>query len=186
MSEGDRPARESSPWGLVAVAVSLGFLVGGIIWPGVAESLLRILLIGLALGWGAARALAIGLPTATVYGTFSPFDSDLTDRLPPSIPDVVRRRARALTAADDPERGALRPIPWPVVQDLIHEAARRLEKGHGLRLGRPGDGARIRAMVSESTWTLLGLEGPSGAFEGAYHAIPLARLDDIIDDLERL
>jgi len=189
VSEGARPAPEVSPWALVTVAVSLAFLVAGIMWPGVAESLLRVLLIGLALGWGAARALGIGLPTDTVWGIYSPFDSAFGDLPPPAVPDVVRRRARALARADGASGGPVQPIPWPVAQDLIHEAARRLESGHGLRLGRPTDAPRIRALVSEATRTLLGLDDSAGTSdpEGAvYRIIPLSRLDAIIDDLERL
>jgi hypothetical protein len=189
VSRGSRRAPELSPWGLLAVIVSLAFLAGGTMWPGVAESLLRILLIGLALGWAAARALGIGLPTAWMHDSWSPFESDLAELPPPSIPDVVRRRARALSAVDDPERGTHRPIPGSVARDLADETARRLETLHGLRPGRPKDASRIRAMVSQSTWTLLGLRDADGPREDGGvgdRTIPFARLDDIIDDLERL
>jgi hypothetical protein len=173
----------------VAVAASLGFLIGGILWPGIAESLLRILLAALALGWVAARGLGTGLPAATVHDTYSPFDATLADLSPPATPDVVWRRARALAAADEPRRSDPRPIPWPVARGLIHEALRRLEGGHGLRFDRPADAARIRRMVSEATWALLGqgdLSSDRDLVGVTYRPIPLTRLDDILDDLERL
>lgn len=189
MSDADPTTWTPSPWALVAVAVSLGFLVGGILWPGIAESLLRILLAALALGWVAARGLAMGLPSATVHDRYSPFDARLGDLPPPATPDVVWRRARALAAADEPDGSEPRPIPWPVARGLIAEAVRRLEGGHGLRLDRPADAARIRSMVSDATWTLLGHGDPAAARNldaMTYRPIPLARLDDILDDLERL
>ncbi|MBW2255673.1 MAG: hypothetical protein JRI25_13875 [Deltaproteobacteria bacterium] len=189
MSETSRPTLKPTPWGMIAVVVSLGFLVGGILWPGNAESLLRLLLTALALGWTAARALGIDLPTATMYDSYSPFDGGLADSSPPSVPYVVRRRARVLAAVDDPDGGTLRPIPWPVARGLIHEAARRLESGHGLRLSCPTDHIRIRPLVSEVTWTLLGLGAPTSthpAGDTKKRVVPLARLDDILDDLERL
>ena len=189
MSETDRPPLEPTLWELIAVVVSLGLLVSGILWPGNAESLLRILLVALALGWTTARGLGIKLPTATMYDTYSPFDGGLGDTPPTAVPYVVRRRARVLTAVDDPDGGALRPIPWPVARGLIQEAARRLEHGHGLKLSCPTDHARIRPLVSEVTWTLLGLSTPASTHPAGgsrKRAVPLARLDDILDDLERL
>jgi hypothetical protein len=174
---------------MVVVAGSLGCLVGGILWPGIAESLLRVLLASLALGWVAARALGAGLPTATTYKRFSPFDGVLADAPRPATPDVVERRARTVSAADDPNGGSHRPIPWPVTETLLRETARRLEQGRRLRLDRPDDVARIRSTVSESTRTLLGLGdpgGPPGSRDAKERVIPLARLDDILDDLERL
>lgn len=188
MNEGDRVIAERSPWGVVVVAGSLGCLVGGILWPGIAESLLRILITSLALGWAAARALRMGLPAATMYDSFSPFDGILADAPPPSVPDVVERRARAVVAVDDPQ-GSHRPIPWPVAQTLIRETVRRLEEGRGLRLGRSEDVLRIRRLLSESTWTLLGMgdsTDPSRAGGAKESMVPLAQLDDILDDLERL
>lgn len=189
MNGAEGTAVDRDPWSVVTVAGSLGCLVGGILWPGMAETLLRVLLVSLALGWAAATALRMGLPAATTYDTFSPFDGILADAPPPAIPDVVQRRARTVTAIDDPRDGALRPIPWPVAQTLIRETARRLERRWGLRLDRPDDLDRIRPKVSESTWTLLGLgddvDTPMGS--GTRESmVPLARLDDILDDLERL
>lgn len=187
MSETERPER--SPWGLVVVLASLAFLVGGILMPGIAETLLRILLAGLALGWVGARALRSDLPATMGPDTYSPFDGDLDDLAHPAVPDVVWRRARALTAADDPDGGASRPIPWPVALSLIYEAERRLEKGHGLKLDRPGDAARIRAVVSDVTCAFLGVGDPAStrdAGEAEHRMIPLTRLSDILDDLERL
>lgn len=185
----EQPSGGPTPWGLVTVAVSLGFLVGGILWPGIAESLLRILVVSLALGWTAARALAAGLPSAAVHSTYAPFDATLAESLVPAAPDVVRRRALELTSVDDPEEGPRRPIPWPVARTLIHEAARRLENGHGLRLDSPGDGARIRMLVSDATAALLGLEERPEARsvdEARMRMVPLARIDDVLDDLESL
>lgn len=189
MSEPERPTEEISPWAVEAVAVSVLFLASGILWPGVAGVLLRVLVVALALGWGAARALRANLPTAAVHDTYSPFDGELADIPSSAIPDVVRSRTRWLTPVDDPKGGALRPIPWPVAQSLVQETARRLEKGHGLRLGNPADTSRIRHMVSEATWTLLGqMDGADTADSGGakVRAVPLARMDDILDDLERL
>lgn len=187
MSEEGRPTQGPSPWALVAIAASLGFLVGGLLLPGIAETLLRVFIASLALGWGAARALKAGLPTAVVHDGYSPFDDGLADPSPPAIPDVVRRRARVLVAVDDPDGGALRPIPWEVERSLVQEAARRLEKGHGMMLGNATHAARIRGMVSDATWTLLG-RADDGTFRASLseRAIPLARMDDILDDLERL
>lgn len=189
MKEVTRTTSERSPWGVIVVVGSLGCLVGGILWPGFAESLFRLLLVSLALGWAAARGLSMGLPAATMYDSFSPFEGVLADGSPPSAPDVVQRRARTLVGVDDPDGGAHRPIPWPVAQTLIHETARRLEVGRGLRLNRPEDVPRIRRLVSDSTWTLLGLgdtAGGSTAGGAKEWIVSLARMDDILDDLERL
>ncbi|GMV05885.1 MAG: hypothetical protein AMXMBFR53_21620 [Gemmatimonadota bacterium] len=161
----DGAGMERSPWGVVVVAGSLGCLVGGILWPGFAETLLRVLLASLALGWAAARALGMGLPAATVHDTFSPFEGTLTETAQPPIPDVVERRARPLVAIDDPRGGPDRPIPWPVLQSLAAEARRRLE-----RRRRPGPAA----------------PGGTGLGGGEDWTVPLARLDDILDDLEKL
>jgi hypothetical protein len=189
VSETEPPTAQPSAWAVEAVAVSLVFLVAGILWPGVAGVLLRVLVVSLALGWGAARALRANLPTAAVHDSYSPFDGEPLDIPASAIPDVVWRRARWLTAIDDHRGGDLRPIPWPIARSLIHEAVRRLEKGHGLRFGNPADTARIRHMVSEATWTLLGQgAGADTADLGRIKArwVPLAQMDDILDDLERL
>jgi len=182
-------SQDPGPWALVVMGVSVVFLVAGVIWPGIAGSLLRVLLAGLALGFLAFRALGSGLPSATVYDTYSPFEGSLADRSPPSTPDVIRRYARTLSLADDPEAEAGAPVPWPVARELLRELGRRLENGHGLRLEHPTQATRIREMVSAPTRALLGLSGTSGSGAPPHpedRFIPMADLDDILDDLERL
>ena len=187
---GDRvSAAERSPWGALVIVVSLVFLLAGVIWPGVADTLLRVFLWGLALGWVAFRGLGAGIPAATMHDSYSPFDGPPLEVPPSPVPDVVRRRARAVAAIDDPRRGPAGPIPWPVAQGLILEVVRRLEKGHGLRPDLPGDAPRIRRLVSDPTWALLGLEARPGRLDlsgPGDRRVPLARLDDILDDLEKL
>lgn len=182
-------SHDPGPWALVAMLVSVAFLVAGVIWPGLAGSLLRVLMAGLALGFLASRALGLGLPSATVYDTYSPFEGSLADRSPPSAPDVVRQRAQLLSRADDPEAEAGEPVPWPVARELLRELGRRLENGHGLRLEHPTQATRIREMVSAPTRALLGLSETSGSGASRHpedRFIPMADLDDVLDDLEKL
>jgi hypothetical protein len=167
---------------------SVALLVVGILWPGYAESLLRLLLAGLALGYVASRALDAGLPSATVHDRYSPFLGRAPDT-GPSLPDVVRERRRMLRAADDPESQARALVPWPMARRLLHEITRRLAGAHGLCPDHPDDTRRIWEMVSEPTRTLLGLTGPGRSPDGSHEedrSVPLGGLDDILDDLERL
>lgn len=177
------------PWGLIVMIASLTLLAAGVMWPGIAESLLRVLLTGLALVFVVVWALRMGLPTATVHDAYSPFGAGVADAPPITIPEVVRERAEALAVCDDPDRARASRIPWPIARGLLGEAVRRLEAEHGLRLDDPGHAARIRSMVSEPTRVLLGLDGTAGARDAPHpedRHVPLAGLDDILDDLERL
>lgn len=176
------------PWGQVATVASLALLSGGLIWPGAAEVLFRVLVVGLALGFLARRGLEGGLPTARVEDAYSPFDGSGADRTPPAAPEVLLEAGRPLSALDDPSRARTASIPWPVARRLIHEATRRLEEGHGLRPDRPTDARRIRAQLSEPTRTLLGLDEPPGRapLYPEDRIVPLSRLDQVLDDLEGL
>lgn len=168
----------------------LTFVLAGIAMPDAAETMLRVLLLTLAVGFVVARAYAAMLPATTTQDVYSPFADHTAEPTPPATPRVIRQLTAELAAADD-ERSARRaPIPWSVRWTVIEEATRRLAERHGLTLDDARHHSTIRSLVSEPTWALLEPGHPaagSGASPGAAgRPVPLSQLDLILDDLEKL
>jgi hypothetical protein len=167
-------------------AIPLAFLVVGIAWPHGAWMLLRILVATVALGYVVFRLYAAGLPERTTHDTYSPFDALVGERPRPVAPPAIGALAAQLGAADDGSAETT-PIPWPIARTLIRDAAGRLADRHALSLGERAHVPAIRALVSEATWLLIDPvgSGPSSPHL-EYRAVPLSRLDTILDDLESL
>jgi len=187
--------------GMIAV-ISIAFVAAGIAWPQAAGSLLRLMLATVALVYVAGRAWRSLMHVRTDPKQRSPFERIITKRQPPIVPQQVRRLAAQFGGAADARIMQQRPVPWPVRRTLVAEAARRLADHHGLDLDDPVHHARIRSLVTESTQLLIlgaGIAAPAPARErsdehtpaGARAKesgpdIPLSRLNEILDDLERL
>jgi hypothetical protein len=118
----------------------------------------------------------------------SPFTGIIATRQPTVVPQAVRRLAAEIGGAGDPRVAERRAIAVPLRSRLAAEAARRLAEHHGLDIADPLHHERIRSLVSEPTQLLiLGDRDESGAHtQEAGADIPLARLNEILDDLERL
>ncbi|MFW6080219.1 MAG: hypothetical protein ACODAE_11405 [Gemmatimonadota bacterium] len=180
---------------------AIAFLAAGLAWPQAAEGLLRLLLATLAVGFIVARAYEAMQPVRPRADTGSPFEGGVADRPPPEAPHVLRRLTKELAAADDARKARRTPVPRSVRWAVIDELSRRLAERHGLSLDDPADHERIRALVSEPTWSLV---GPRGAVSdpgtrprpgtrrggdgraGGRGPVYVSELDRILDDLERL
>lgn len=183
-----------SPFGRIVLAVSAAFLLAGIAFPGWAEILLRLYLLGLAGAFLAIRTYRAGLPSRTTLDAYSPFTDERAARPPPEAPPAIRQRASLLRAADDPGQASRARIPVSVKWAVLDEASHRLAERHGLDLGDPGDHPRVRSLVSEATWRLVRppeAEGTPGPVPGPDldpdgPPVTLDQLPSILDDLERL
>lgn len=185
--------------GLISV-ISIAFVAAGIAWPQAAGSLLRLMLATVALVYVAGRAWRSLMHVRTESKQRSPFEGIMTKRQPPVVPQAVRRLAGQFGGAADPRSEHRRPVPWPVRRTLVAEAAWRLAEHHGLDVDDPVHHARIRSLVSESTQLLILGAGPDAhtPVRSDEHTpartraresgpdIPLSRLNEILDDLERL
>lgn len=190
--------------GMISV-ISIAFVAAGIAWPQAAASLLRLMLATVALVYVAGRAWRSLMHVRTGTKQHSPFERIISKRPPPVVPQAVRRLAAQLGGAADPRIVERRPIPWRVRRTLVAEATRRLADHHGLDLDDPVHHARIRSVVSESTQLLIlgaGIEAhaahaPAPARSDEHMRagtrakesgpdIPLSRLNEILDDLEKL
>lgn len=182
----DRPVL--GPFGFVVTGTSLAFLVAAIVWPQAAETLLRILVVAAGCGFLLDRAHRAGLPERMIDDSFSPFRSRAGGPGPRAVPHVVRAFGDEVRAADDPRLARRTEIPWMVARTVGREVVRRLAEHHGLRLDRREDHPRIRRLLSEPTWLLVAPAAYEDDAEGtsSYGAVPLSRLEPILDDLERL
>lgn len=185
--------------GMISV-ISLAFVAAGIAWPQAAASLLRLMLATVALVYVAGGAWRSLMHVRTGSKQRSPFEGIITNRRPPVVPQAVRRLAAQFGGAADPHIMQQRPIPWPVRRTLVAELARRLADHHGLDLEDPVHHARIRSLVSASTQLLIlgagtDAHAPTRSDEHTRAGtrakesgpdIPLSRLNEILDDLEKL
>jgi hypothetical protein len=171
-------------------AVSCGYLAVGIAWPHVAERMLQMLLVTLALAFVGARIYRSGLPALMTQDTYSPFERRADESPPSTSPTAIRVLAGQIAAADDPRGAARAPIPGAAAQVVATEASRRLAEHHGLNLLDPTDHGRVRELLSQPTWALLEPTLPTPTAEAGSSAprgaVPLSELARILDDLERL
>lgn len=184
-----------APLALVTVMVSGAFLLAGVLLPQAADALLRLLLATLAAVYVFSRGYEILAGVRSGDAAYSPFQDPEAGNAPPTAPRPVRNLAAQLTAADDPERARDSAIPTAVRAVLLEEAGRRLQERHGLDPRESSHGPAVRALVSEPTWKVI---RPVGAGEGAgsdaaesnggglADRVPLARLPEILDDVEAL
>ena len=151
-------------------------LTAGLIWPGLAMTLLQALVVAIALAYVAARLHGASLPTALTIESYSPFDSATGAVRPVSTPAAVRDMAALLKAVEDPQSARRASIPAGARRILTSEASRRLRENHRLSVSRMDDQPRIRALVSDATWSLLGTTG----------RVQMEQLAQVLDDVERL
>lgn len=180
-----------TPLGRATLGVSAAFLLAAIVWPQAAEALLRVFVATLALGFVVVRVYRAALPSRTVEDFYSPFDaSGPTRTTEGAAPEAIRELTGELGAADDGELAQRTAIPWTVRRFIREEASRRLTERHGLRLAERSDHPRVRSLISDATWLLIRPRELEPTAESRHspneRAVPLSRLDLILDDLERL
>lgn len=176
------------PLGATAMGASLLFLLAGVIWPHMAGSLLRALLVVLVLIWVAYRAYRTELPAETALDRYSPFDG-FGDRPRPPVPDGLRKLEDDLRNADDPVRGARTIVPSSVAEIVREAAEERLAERLGLEVERGAHHPAIRARLDPLTWLLVappGAPGAAPALPAAHETVTLDQLDPVLDDLEAL
>ena len=173
-------------FGAATAALTAVFLLRALAWPHLATPLLQLLVALLSLAWVGARVMRAELPLGLATDTYSPFDARRPDATGPPLPEPVDRRARRLRAADEPDSAERFAVPGPECRLIADEATRRLAEHHGLDVRDPSERVRIRGLVGESTWRLLRDWTDARRRVVEAHSIPLARLDAILDDLERL
>lgn len=173
-------------FGSAMATLGVAVLAAGLLWPHLALTFLQALLVVLALGYVGARIYRSRLPGALSSDSYSPFAGQTTGPRPATSPPAVRKLTTFLQAVEDPEAARRAPIPAEACRILAAEASRRLTEHHGLSPLRSDDHGRIRALVSEATWTLLPTEPTKGAVQAVVGAGSLAHLENILDDVERL
>ena len=185
--------------GMISV-ISIAFVAAGIAWPQAAASLLRLMLATVALVYVAGRAWRSLMHVRMGSKQYSPFERIIAKRQPTVVPQAVRRLAAQLGGGADPRVVERRPIPGPMRRTLVAAAERRLADHHGLDLDDPAHHDRIRSVVSESTQLLIlgagtDAHAPAPSDEHTRAGtpakesgpdIPLSRLNEILDDLEKL
>lgn len=174
------------PVGIAVTAVSIVFLAAGIALPEAADTLLRLMLVALALAIVLALAHQGRLPARATADSASPFDGDAAFREVPSEPVGVRELAVELRAADRPRLAKRSPIPRRVRWKVTDEFARRLAERHGLRLGHARDHDQIRTLIAAPTWALIRPQPPVSGAAGTHAILTLSELAMILDDLESL
>ncbi len=179
-----------SPAALALALVAVAFLAVAVVWPRTAETLLRALLVILALSAVAIRVYRAGLPERTTHDGYSPFDGPGGERPRSRQPRVIQELAGELAAVDDPERARTTRISWRHARVVASEISRGLAERRGLRLARASDRPRIRALLSDPAWRLVTAEGldapPEKGVLGEGPDIPLSDFHTILDDLEKL
>ena len=174
------------PVSIVIVVVSVIALSAGLIWPHLAGSFLRILLALAGLSVVVRWSVHARLPRRVVSDVYSPFDSDAT----PPTPSATLAGIQSLTvllAPSDSSVDALRaPIPEAARRTVTTHADHRLAERHGLRLESPSDHDRIRALVSDATWSLIRPRPARGPSSFLDDPVPQERLEAILDDLEQI
>jgi hypothetical protein len=188
--EAPRPMSSAYVLGVSAVVISLAFLTAGIVWPQAAETLLRTLVVTLAVTTVVVHAFRTLLPVHAAGEISTPFDGSVGGWTLSAAPHPLRRLTDELKAADDARAAPRTPVPMSVRLIIRDEAARRLSERHGLNLGDPTHHARIQSLVAEPTWRLLRSADPrvrSGPEAvPPTRIVPLSQLDHILTDLERL
>lgn len=167
-------------------SLSVATLVAGVLWPHLATTFLTALVAALALGYVGALIHRSGLPTAQWSDTYSPFDAVASPSDALTSPPAVLRMTTLLQPVTDPEAADRASIPGQARRILEAEASRRLAEHHGLSPLRPGDLDRIRALVSDATWELLGADPTRGAGPDRASLMPMSHLETILADVERL
>ena len=118
--------------------------------------------------------------------TFSPFAGGGPERPLPEAPSAIRGLASQLEPADDPELRAVVPVPKATLRIVSAEAVRRLAEHHGLEVTDPATHPRIRELVTDATWEMVRPVPPRRRGEPMRDPVLLNRLDEILQDVERL
>ena len=184
-----RPNLTERPADFAAVLVSAIFVALGLASPQAADLLLRLFFVTVALGYVALHAFRTLLPVTSSERIYSPFDGRLSQSAPAAVPLPLRDIELELEAAESAWGERRRTIPDATVERIRKEVAKRLIQRHALNLHDSTHHPRIRALVSEPTWSLL-LSLPyrraSSRSAFAPPPVPLAELNRVLDDLEKL
>ena len=172
---------------LAALAVSLvsvAYIAAGVAWPHAAGSLLRLLVLTLAVMYAAAEASRALQHIGAERKRYSPFDGGAQASRAPSAPQSLRSLTAQLGAADS-ETDAVRVlIPWSVLATLLAEVRRRLAEHHGLDPATAAHLPRIRSLVSAPTLELLAARDDVRNPDEVN--LTMDQLPHILDDVERL
>lgn len=173
-----------SSFGTSIAAVAGVFLAMAVAVPGWAGRLLDVLVATLAIAMVGRRIYRSRIPGGVGSESYAPFDRVTVDRPTPELPAPIRGLADSLRATADPAQARRFAIPPAAQRVVVAEAERRLHQRHDLSLHDPAAHGRIRSLVSDSTWALIG-PAPSGG-SLLRDPVPQAHLGHILDDLERL
>lgn len=166
--------------------LSMAVLVVGLAWPHLAARLLQMLIAGLAMGYVGFRVYRSGLPAALAGDAYTPFEARATRPPSASRAPAIVKLATLLGAVDVAESADRVAIPEVALRIVSAEGSRRLAEYRGLHVHDPTDRGRIRDIVSEATWAVLRRDTEPSKRHTYGDAIPLSRLESILDDLERL
>ena len=166
-----------------AVAASLSAVAIALLWPAVAETVLRLLLAVLAAGAAAWLLSRVVWPVASDL-TAAPFRTPDEEHVDRQIPAGLRRLVDELSIDARATGGA---IPYSISSTLRAEVTRRLADNHGLDPRAPAHANRVRALVSPPTWDLFQTPPKTGdLWRRLDKPVHLRHLRTILDDLERL
>jgi hypothetical protein len=172
--------------GVAVGSTAVAFLVAGVIFPELADGLLRLFVVSVAFVVVAVRAFQAVRPLRLAQDFYSPFEDAPAARAAVAAPQLLRTLHAELDGADDARIARRRAIPASARNLVVAEARRRLSERHGLVLGEPAHRERIRSLLSESTWLLIRPVAAEGRPAAAAAAVPLGRLEAILNEVEGL
>ncbi len=173
--------------GTAIVLVSLGFFAAGIVWPGLAERMLQLQVVTVAILYIGGRGYRSRLPTQSKHKAYNPFEGGYANRPVPTAPSAIRSLAAQLEGLADVESASRVPIPDGARRTITTEIERRLSDHRGVALDDPDHHETIRALVSEETWLLLApLRTGGGRSLALQDPVPITHLNRILTDVESL
>ena len=169
-----------------AVVATVATVVLGVVWPGGADVLLRVLVAGLVIGFAVVHATRASFRLARPQST-SPFDRRAVPDDVPAVPRDLQALTRELEWSHE---SRVEPMVSLAIRSRVRrEAAARLAEHHGLRLTDPAQHGRVQALVSRPMWALIAPPPrPTNPRLPVVLevAVPAGELDRILDELEQL
>lgn len=174
------------PFAIVAVGLSAVFLVAGVVWSHMAGSMLRMLILALALAYIGRRVIATQLPAKALLREWTPFDGAAEPQSIP-VPAELLDLVRELRFADD-EATRRAAVPGPVRRILDEAWARHLAEGHGIEIDEPGALDLLPEGLSPASLRYITAMVDPTAPSAPHNSDPstLAELGPILNDLETL